>query len=108
MELTDFFQGIFAKYPFLAVIGPLVGFIMAKIKDMGKVQGFWLLTVAFLVTVMVTATYGFAESWTVETWRKAPFAVVVILGASQLTANTTVHAQDALNKLKEKTNGDDA
>jgi len=106
MEPTDLLQGIFKSYPMLAVIGPLVGFIMAKIKNMGKVQGFGLLGIAFLVTLVVTATYGFAENWTVETWHKAPFAVVVTLAISQLTSQTTLHAQDTIAKVKDKLNRD--
>jgi hypothetical protein len=102
MDPTDLLQGIFAQYPFLAVIGPLVGIIMAKIKDTGKVQGFMLLGVAFLVTLAVTATYGLAEGWTGEAWRKAPFAVVVILAVSQLTAQTTLQVRDSVTRRQGK------
>jgi hypothetical protein len=102
MDPTALLQGIFKEYPFLAIIGPLVGFIMAKIKDAGKVQGFGLLAVALLVTVLVTGAYGLAEGWTVDAWRKAPLAVIVILSVSQLTAQTTLHTRDALTKAKEK------
>jgi hypothetical protein len=105
MEPQDFLQGIFRSYPMLAVIGPLVGVIMARIKNLGKVQGFGLLGIAFLVTLIVTATYGYAESWTVETWHKAPFAVVVTLAVSQLTSQTTLHAQDTIARVKDKLNG---
>jgi hypothetical protein len=98
MEPTDLLQGIFAKYPFLAVIGPLVGFIMARVKSSGKLQGFALLWTAFAVSVAVTGAYGLAEAWTVEAWRKAPLAVIVILAFSQLTAQTTLHVQDVITK----------
>ena len=105
MMPDDLLQGIFKSYPMLAVIGPLVGFIMARIKNAGKVQGFSLLGIAFLVTLIVTTTYGYAESWTVETWHKAPFAVVVTLAISQLTSQTALHAQDTIAKVKDKLNG---
>ena len=102
MDKTDFLQGIFAQYPFLAVIGPLVGLIMAQIKGSGKIQGLALLGVAFLVTLVVTFTYGLAESWTGEAWRKAPLAIVVILSVSQLTAQTTLQVRDSVGRLKGK------
>jgi uncharacterized membrane protein YbhN (UPF0104 family) len=105
MEPTDLLDGIFAEYPFLAVIGPMVGFIMAKIKDTGKVAGFWLLLVAALVTLGVIGAYGLAESWTVTEWRKTPLATLVILAFSQLTSVTTLHARDTLTKKKNDEDG---
>lgn len=96
--MEDFLQGIFKEYPFLAMIGPLVGFIMAKIKDTGKVQGFGLLGVAALVTVAVIGAYGLAEGWMVAEWKKAPLAAIVTLAFSQLTAQTTLHVRDTLKK----------
>jgi prepilin-type N-terminal cleavage/methylation domain-containing protein len=102
METTDFLQGLFAQYPFLAIVGPVVGMIMNWIKASGKIRGFALLGVAFLVTVSVTGFYGWSESWSVEAWRRAPFAVLVMLSFSQLTAQTAAHAGEALVQLREK------
>ena len=106
MELTDFLQGIFAKYPFLVVVGPLVGLLLAKIKATGKIQGFGLLGVSFLVTAVTLIAYGFADNWSAETWRKAPFGILVILAISELTTNATLHTRDAIAKVTAKKNGD--
>jgi prepilin-type N-terminal cleavage/methylation domain-containing protein/prepilin-type processing-associated H-X9-DG protein len=105
MESTDLLQGIFSQYPFLAILGPLVGLIMSKIKDSGTVKGFALLGVAVLVSLGVIAAYGFAEGWTGEAWRKVPLALIVIVSVSQLTAQTTLHARDTAVRLTKKPSG---
>lgn len=106
METNDFLQGIFAQYPFLAVIGPLVGLIMARIIQTGKVQGLMLLVVALLVSTVVTGAYGLAEGWVLESWRKAPLAILVILSVSQLTTQTTLQAHAAMMQRAARKAGD--
>jgi hypothetical protein len=96
--MSDFLQGIFAQYPWLAVVGPLVGFLIARLKDLGKLSGFGLLGVSLGVTVLTVACYGFAEGWPAHEWHKVPFAVLVLMGVSNLTSTTVLHTRDAITK----------
>ena len=99
--MTDFLQGIFAQYPWLAVVGPLVGLLIARLKDLGALSGFGLLGVSFGVTVLTVGCYGFAEGWPAHEWHKVPFAVLVLMGVSNLTSTTVLHARDALTRKAE-------
>lgn len=101
MDLSQLFQGLYADYPFLAVVGPLVGIILAHLKDLGKLQGFGLLLTSVAVSALVILAYGIAYQWGTLEWQKAPLAVIITVAFSNLTANTALHAKEALTKRKE-------
>lgn len=98
MDPNDLLQGIFSRYPFLAVVGPLTGLLLQKVKEAGKLAGFGLLGVSLGVNVLVIAAYGWAEAWTAADWHKAPLAVLVSLAVSNLVGSTLQHATDSLKK----------
>ena len=86
-------ETLFAQYPWLAIIGPLVGTILAFIKRANQLHGFMLLIVSTLISTLVVVCYGYGEIWTPDEWRRVPFSILLMVASSNLfgsTVETTV------------------
>jgi len=95
------FQSVFTDCPWLMIVGPLVGFFLAYLKDSNHLQGFSLLVVALLVSAIAIGAYGLYDNWTFAEWHKAPFGILVTVALSNLTATTALHVKDAVTNSQD-------
>lgn len=105
MDITEALTGVFKQYPYLVLLGPLIGWYLGILKSQGYLKGFALFGVSILAAAVILAAFGFAEGWKGGQWHQVPFVALVIVALSNLTTTTKQHIED---KLTSKKNDDEA
>lgn len=88
--------GIFKEYPFLTVVGPIIGLILLEFQRAEKLKGFASLAAASGITLAVLGAFGLAQHWHAADWAKVPFAALVIVATSNLSGATMQQVREAI------------
>lgn len=87
-------EQIFDQYPWMGLLGPLIGAIVLWLKEEEMLSGWKLLWASCGACFGVICAYGLAQGWTIVEWRHVPFVGIVVIATSSLTASTLEHAAD--------------
>lgn len=96
MDITELLTGVFKQYPYLVMLGPLIGFYLSILKKQGKLQGFTLLAASVGLAACILAAFGYANGWQAGEWRQVPFVALVVVALSNLTTTTKEHIEDKI------------
>lgn len=97
---TELLSGVFKQYPYLVLLGPLIGWYLSMLKNQGKLQGFALLAWSMVAAAFVLAAFGYSEGWKGEQWHQLPFVTLVIVALSNLTTTTKQHVEETIAAKK--------
>jgi hypothetical protein len=100
VDITEALTGVFKQYPYLVLLGPLIGWYLGVLKSQGHLKGFALLVISVLAAGVILAAFGFAEGWKGTQWHQVPFVALVIVALSNLTTTTKQHIEDKIAAKK--------